>query len=142
MTKDPLCCLPGDSVEQVGKLMKHADIGCVPVVASHDTKQLVGVITDRDMVLRVIAHGRDCNQTRIEAVMTPNLWVCRADDAVADAIDVMAQEQIRRILIVEDGRRIVGIISQGDIATRTDNAQQTAAVVQQISLATVAPPVN
>jgi CBS domain-containing protein len=133
MTSEPVCCLPQDTVEQVAQMMKREDIGAVPVVASRDNHQLIGIVTDRDLTMKVIAEGRDSRQTRAEAVMTPDPYVCRANDALQKAIDMMTEQQVRRIPIVDDSGRIVGIIAQADIAIRTENPEQTAEVVEQIS---------
>ena len=133
MTRDPLYCLPSDTVDKVAQLMERANIGAVPVLASHETKHLVGIVTDRDLALNVVAQGGDNRQVRVEAVLTPNPWVCHPGDSIEDAADIMAQEQIRRLPVVDDEGRIVGIIAQADIATRTNDYQQTAEVVEQIS---------
>ncbi len=115
MTKDPLCCLPSDTVDQVAQAMRREDIGAVPVVASHETKRLIGIVTDRDLALRVVAEGRDNHRTRVEAVLTPSPWVCHLNDSLDHALDMLVEKQIRRILVVDDEDAVVGIIAQADV---------------------------
>ncbi|RIK42452.1 MAG: hypothetical protein DCC55_08775 [Chloroflexi bacterium] len=133
MTKDPTCCLPGDTVDQVAQLMKSEDIGPVPVVENHETKKLVGIVTDRDLAIKVVAEGRDPKQTRVEEVMTRELVTCRPEDDLQQVFQAMADHQVRRIPVVTTDGRIVGIIAQADIATRVDQPEPTAEVVEEIS---------
>ena len=134
MTKDLVYSLPSDMVSDVAKLMKDEDIGPVLIVDdSHDGKRLVGIVTDRDLALKVVGEGRDPNSTRVEDVMTGSLVTCRADDDVEHAVRAMAQNQLRRIPVVDDSGQLVGIISQADVATRLNEPQSTAEVVKEIS---------
>lgn len=134
MTKDLVYSLPSDTVSDVAKLMKDEDIGPVLIVDdSHDGKRLVGIVTDRDLALKVVGEGRDPNSTRVEDVMTGSLVTCRADDDVENAVRAMAQNQLRRIPVVDDNGQLVGIISQADVATRLNEPQSTAEVVKEIS---------
>ncbi len=133
MTKDPTCCEPGDSVVKVAQIMKREDVGSVPVVDSKSSRKLVGIVTDRDLVLKVIAEGHDPKTTRVEEVMSKELVTCRADDDVDVAMQAMAQFQLRRIPIVDNDDRLVGIISQADVATRVGEPEKTAEVVREIS---------
>ena len=134
MTKDLVYSLPSDMVSDVAKLMKDEDIGPVLIVDdSHDGKRLVGIVTDRDLALKVVGEGRDPNSTRVEDVMTGSLVTCRADDDVENAMRAMAQNQLRRIPVVDDSGQLVGIISQADVATRLNEPQSTAEVVKEIS---------
>ena len=134
MTKDLVYSLPSDMVSDVAKLMKDEDIGPVLIVDdSNDGKRLVGIVTDRDLALKVVGEGRDPNSTRVEDVMTGSLVTCRADDDVENAMRAMAQNQLRRIPVVDDSGQLVGIISQADVATRLNEPQSTAEVVKEIS---------
>ncbi len=89
-------------------------------------------MTDRDLALKVVAEGRDAASTKVEAVMTRNVVTCRADDDVQKALDAMSEHQLRRIPVVDGDNRILGIISQADVATRVDQPEKTAAVVKGI----------
>ncbi len=133
MTTNPVCCLPRDTVQRAAQIMKTEDVGPVPVVESQASRKLVGIITDRDLVLNVLAEGRTAQHTRVEEVMTRDMITCREQDNLDKAIQAMAQYQIRRIPIVNANREIVGIIAQADVATRVDEPDKTAKVVEEIS---------
>jgi CBS domain-containing protein len=133
MTEDLVYCLPNDPVSKVAQLMKKEDIGPVLIVDNERDKTLVGIVTDRDLALKVVGEGRDPQNTRVEEVMTRKLITCRADDDVESAMNAMAQYQLRRIPVVRDNMKLVGIISQADVATRVDEPEKTAEVVREIS---------
>jgi len=133
MTKDPVCSLPNNTVKKVAQLMKRENIGSVPIVENEQTRTLVGIVTDRDLALKIVAKGRDANTTKVAKVMTRQVVTCRAEDDVQKALDVMAKNQLRRIPIVDDDNRIVGIIAQADVATRLNQPEKTAAMVKEIS---------
>lgn len=133
MTEEVVYCVPGDVVTRVAQLMKTEDIGPVLIVDNEESRKLVGIVTDRDLALKVVADGRDPNTTTVEDVMTRKLITCRADDDVEVALKAMAQYQLRRIPVVDDSMRLVGIISQADVATRVAEPEKTAKVVKEIS---------
>ena len=134
MTKDLVYSSPSDRVSDVAQLMKNEDIGPVLIVDdSHDGKRLVGIVTDRDLAIKVVGEGRDPQNTRVEDVMTKKVITCRAGDDVQNAMQAMAQYQLRRIPVVDDNDHLVGIISQADVATRLNEPQSTAEVVKEIS---------
>jgi len=133
MTEDLVYCLPEDMVSEVAKLMKKEDIGPVLIVDNDQAKKLVGIVTDRDLALKVVGEGRNPQTTKVEEVMTRKLVTCHADDDVENAMKAMAQYQLRRIPVVDDHNRLVGIISQADVATRVDEPEKTAEVVKEIS---------
>jgi CBS domain-containing protein len=133
MTKELVYASPQDTVSHVAQLMKKEDIGPVLIVDSEESQRLVGIVTDRDLALKIVAEGRDPQTTTVEEVMTRKLITCRPDDDVESAMKAMAQYQLRRIPVVEDDNKLVGIISQADIATRVDEPEKTAEVVMEIS---------
>ena len=133
MTKDPVCCLPDDMVAKVAQLMKRENIGSIPVIENDKTRKLVGIMTDRDLTLRIVAKGRDANSTKAAAVMTSKVVTCLADDDLQKAMNAMSEHQLRRIPVVDENNRIVGIIAQADVATRVDQPEKTAAMVKGIS---------
>ena len=135
MTPNPIWCLPKDTVQRIAELMKQNNIGSVPVIENEQTQKLIGIITDRDLALKIIAEGRDAKSTKVEAVMTRKVITCRGDDDIQVALNSMSEHQIRRILIVDYVNKILGIISQADVATRVDQAEKTAEVVKEISQA-------
>jgi CBS domain-containing protein len=133
MTPDPVCCLASETVDKAAQVMKNEDVGSVPVVESQESRRLIGIVTDRDLALKVVASGRDSRSTKIQDVMTRNPIACRADDDLQMALDAMAEYQVRRIPVVDKDNVIVGIIAQADVATRTENPRETAQVVEEIS---------
>jgi len=133
MTKDPVCCLPTDLVSKAAELMKSKDIGPVPIIENEQTRKLVGIVTDRDLALKVVAEGRDPKSTNTEAVMTRKVVTCLAEDDLQKALDAMSGHKLRRIPVVDNNYAIVGIIAQADVATRFDQPEKTAAMVRGIS---------
>jgi len=135
MTKDLSCCLPTDTTFDAAQLMKSEDVGPIPVVSDKETKKLVGIVTDRDLALKVVAEGLDPKTTTIEEIVTTGLITVGPDDDVEKALNLMEDHQIRRIPVVDENDRLLGIISQADIATRLKEPEKTAEVVQEISKA-------
>ena len=133
MTKDPVCCLPNDSVAKAAELMKSENIGSIPVIENRQSQRLVGIVTDRDLALTIVAEGRDAKSTPVEAVMTRELVTCLADDDLQKALGAMAEHQLRRIPVVDNNNKIVGIIAQADVATRLDEPEKTGEMVKEIS---------
>ena len=135
MTKNPVYCLPNATVIKAAELMKSKNIGPILVIENEQTQRLVGIVTDRDLALKVVAEGRDPKTTKVEAVMTRKVVTCRADDELQKALDTMAEHQLRRIPVVDNDNKIVGIIAQADVATRVDQPEKTAEMVKEISQA-------
>jgi len=133
MTKDLVYSLPDESVAKVAQLMKKEDIGPVLVINNEKDKTLVGIVTDRDLALKVVGEGRDPKNTKVGDVMTGKVVTIRSEDSVENAMKAMAQYQLRRIPVVDDHSRLVGIISQADVATRVNEPKKTAEVVKEIS---------
>ncbi len=132
MTSDPVTCKPGDTVVHAAGLMEREDVGLIPVVANGG-KRLVGVVTDRDVALRVVAEERSPSQTPVSAVMSADPITCRPADGLDAALERMKEYQLRRIPIVDEQGQLVGIVSQADIALRTSETRETAEVVAEIS---------
>ena len=133
MTREPICCEPGDSVTRVAGVMKEEDVGSVPVVDSQDSKQLMGIVTDRDLVVKVLAGGRTVEQATVRDAMTSNPSCCREDDDVERAVEAMKDRQVRRMPIVDSSGRLTGIIAQADVATRVHKDAKTGDLVEAIS---------
>ena len=133
MTENPICCTPDDSVVRAAKFMKTEDVGSAPVCEGRDNRKLVGIVTDRDLAIQVVAAGKDPNTVKVRDVMTRDPITCRANDNLQTALDAMEQHQIRRIPVVDESGQLVGIISQADVATRTDNPELTAELVEEVS---------
>jgi CBS domain-containing protein len=133
MTKDVVCCTATDMVHLAAQSMKAQDVGSIPVLDSQDKRRLIGIVTDRDLALKVVAAGLDPNKTTVESVMSRKLVVCKTDDDWHMAIEAMGKHKLRRIPVVDDEGRIAGIIAQADVATRIEQPAAVAKVVEEIS---------
>lgn len=132
MTTDPVTCPVRSAAIEAASLMKTHDLGWLPVVDSTDTHTLLGVVTDRDLVLKVVADGFDAGKTPIEDVMTINPVTCTSYDDVHAAMEAMAQHQVRRLPVVDEGR-LVGVIAQADIARYLGEPERTTDMLRSIS---------
>ena len=133
MTRDPATVTPGTTVRDAAKLMQREDTGILPVVESEGTKKLLGVVTDRDIAIRVVAEGRDGN-TRVSDVMTSSrLATLRPDDDVDDVMDTMADQQVRRVPIVDDRGTLIGIVAQADVVRKARDDRKSERTVEKIS---------
>jgi CBS domain-containing protein len=124
MTPIPQCCTPDDSIIEVARVMEQHDVGVVPIIESQDTRRVVGVITDRDIVLRVVAQGRDPNEiVSLRDFMTNEIVSVRPDADLLQAEECMKEHQIRRVLVVDENNCIVGIVTMADLARATGDTQ-------------------
>jgi CBS domain-containing protein len=105
MTKDPVFCEPGDSITKVARIMKREDVGSVPVVESAESRKLLGIITDRDIVVKIVAEGLAPDGPTVTEAMTPNPASCREDDDVEYAVKLMKERQVRRMPIADSAGR-------------------------------------
>ena len=133
MTREPVCCEPGQSIAQLAQLMKKEDVGSIPVVDSHEDKRLIGIVTDRDIVVKVLAEGTSSDRATARDAMTSNPESCRESDDVSRAVELMSDRQVRRMPIVDDSGRLTGIIAQADVATRVTRDKTTGELVEAIS---------
>jgi CBS domain-containing protein len=124
MTPIPQCCTPDDSIIEVARVMEQHDVGVVPIIESQDTRRVVGVITDRDIVLRVVAQGRDPNEiVSVRDFMTDEIVSVRPEADILHAEECMKEHQIRRVLVVDENGCIVGIVTMADLARATGETQ-------------------
>lgn len=128
MTANPQVAKPSDTVADVARRMNKVDAGAIPVVADG---KILGIITDRDIVLRVVGEQRSFD-TKVEEVMTTEVQTCREDASIADVIFQMTDKQVRRILIVDAAENLTGIVSLGDVAQEA-SARKAGAVLEDIS---------
>jgi CBS domain-containing protein len=133
MTREPACCEPGDPITRVAGIMKREDVGSVPVVESREDRKLVGIVTDRDLVVKVLADGGDVAGATVRDAMTAHPASCREEDDVETAVQLMSDRQVRRMPIVDGQGRLRGIIAQADVATRVNRDQTTGELVEAIS---------
>lgn len=114
-------------------IMKNHNVGSVPVVLDRDSMRVIGMVTDRDIALRVVADQRDYYNTHVEDVMSKDVVMCRIDDDYNEVIDAMAQHQIRRIPVVDSKKRLCGIVALADVARQAPEREEVGVVVEQIS---------
>ena len=128
MTQNPTSCDPSTTVVEASKAMASEDVGSVPVVKDG---RLVGMVTDRDIVVRVLAEGRDPSSTTVGEIASSDLETVSPDDDLETALRKMASSKVRRLPVVE-GDQLVGIVAQADVARQGDDSE-TGQVVQEIS---------
>lgn len=117
------------SLKEVAALMRDGDMGSIPVV---ENGKLVGIVTDRDIVVRAVAEGRD-SSTAIGEVMTAEVFSVRENDFVFEAIRLMGDRQVRRVPIINDAGELVGIIAMADVALETEDEREIAETLEEIS---------
>lgn len=119
MTPDVQCIRPEENLVEAAALMRQLDVGALPVCDGDD---VVGMLTDRDIVMRCIANGRDAKDCSALEAMSPGVVCVFEDDDIEQAIRVMEEHQIRRALVMNGSKQLVGIVSLGDIAVDADAA--------------------
>jgi len=132
MSAEPSTVTPDTPITEAARLMKDHNIGMLPVVESEGSRRLVGVVTDRDIAIRHVAEGHlsDCP---VREAMTDNVSTCKADKDVDHVMSLMAEEQVRRIPIVDERGNLVGIVSQADIVLESGDGKKAEKTVEQIS---------
>lgn len=129
MTKNIQVCTPHESVTSAAKIMRDIDCGSVPVC---EGRKVVGMITDRDIVLNCVADGKDSNKVHCHDCMTTDVITCTSDTDVHECARIMAQHQIRRIPVLENGE-IVGICAIGDLANENIFVNEAGEALSKIS---------
>lgn len=129
MTANPSCVSETDSVRDAANVMARQDTGVVPVVSG---RKVVGIITDRDIVIRLIAEGKDCSSAKVADAMTKDVKTIRDDVSIDEALNVMSRSQVRRVAVVNGSDELVGIVSMGDIS-KTDQVSKVGRVIETIS---------
>lgn len=129
MTKEVETLRPSSTVAEAAKLMRDLDVGIIPIV---EGERLLGVITDRDIVVRVIADGRDVQSCTLEGVYSSNLTTAEPGWEISRAAELMAREQVRRLPVVENGR-LVGIIAMADLVVDGDRDRLSAKAIGGVS---------
>jgi len=129
MTPNPRTIEPSTPIVEAAKLMRDEDVGPVPIVESG---RVVGILTDRDIAVRVVAEGKDPQSKTAGEIASKQLVTIDPDQTIDEAARLMAQHQVRRLPVCEEDGRLVGIVAQADVALVGEDAQ-TGEVVQQIS---------
>ena len=134
MSKDPRTVTPDITVREAAQLMKSEDVGVLPVVeAQGSDKRLVGMVTDRDIAIRVVAEGRTGDEARVRDIMSGNPKTVGENDNVDDVLELMGREQVRRIPVVNDRGSVVGIIAQADLTREARDESKVEDTIEQIS---------
>jgi CBS domain-containing protein len=129
MTANPSTVEPNSTAVEAARVMKEADAGVVPVT---EGGRLAGMVTDRDIAIRVVAEGKDPGSTKVGEVASRDLVTVDPQQDLDEALRLMAQHKVRRLPVVEEGGRLVGVLAQADIARQGDD-MQTGQVVEEIS---------
>jgi CBS domain-containing protein len=132
MTTNPETVKEKDSIREVARLMVDQDCGAVPVVAENGRK-VVGMITDRDIVVRVVAEGKDVGGATVSDAMSRGAKTVREDAPLNDVMLIMSREQIRRVAVVDQNDELVGIVAVADIAQETNHDRKLGETVSEIS---------
>ncbi|OLD98643.1 MAG: hypothetical protein AUG91_08755 [Actinobacteria bacterium 13_1_20CM_4_69_9] len=129
MTSDP-CTIDADkSVAYAAKMMRDEDVGVAPIVESD---KLVGMLTDRDIAVRVVAEGKDPERVTVREVASKQVVTVDPQQDLEEALRIMAKHQVRRLPVVEEDGRLVGVVAQADVAREGDD-KETGQLVQEIS---------
>jgi CBS domain-containing protein len=129
MTSNPTTIEPDRTVVDAAKLMRDENAGLIPVV---EGQKLIATITDRDITIRVVAEGKDATSTNVRDVASTRLVTVDPDQDLDEALRLMAKNQVRRLPVVEEDGKLVGIVAQADVARHTSD-EKTGEVVEQIS---------
>jgi len=132
MTDTPVCCTPKSLLSDVAKMMIDNDCGQIPVVESLTSRKLAGVITDRDITVRIVAQGINSSEAYAADCMTSPCITVKPEDSVQDCCTLMETNKIRRVPVVNESNEVIGIVSLADVA-RHANASATVAVVKEVS---------
>jgi len=132
MTDNPAVCTPQTSSQEAARMMQDNDCGSLPVVESRDSMKLIGMVTDRDLALRVLGRGLDSN-TPVREAMTKNVSSVKVDDDLKAVERVMTGQQVRRVPVVDGHDRVVGIVAQADLARALGTSPEVSRVVEKIS---------
>ena len=132
MTANPACCAGDTPLTEVARMMLENDCGEIPVV---EAGRPIGVVTDRDITVRMVAEGRDTTSACASDCMTTPVTTVPENGSLADCCEAMERDQVRRVVVVDDSGAVCGIVAQADIA-RTGRDEKTAEVVKQVSVPT------
>jgi CBS domain-containing protein len=131
MTSGVECISPDATLREAAQKMKKLVVGPLPICGDDD--RLAGMITDRDITLRAVAAGLDPSTAQVRDIMTPNIIYCYEDQDISDAAHMMEQNQIRRLVVLNRDKRLVGILSLGDLAVDTGDEQLAGHILEAVS---------
>jgi CBS domain-containing protein len=128
-TPEPRCINPASTLMDAARTMKTLDVGMLPVC---ENDRLIGTITDRDIIVRAVAEGRNVAITTVREVMTPEIAYCFDDQNLSEAADVMERRQVRRLPVLNREKHLVGIVSIGDLAVRSHKEKMAGHVLERV----------
>ena len=131
MTPGVECTRPDATLREAAQRMRDLDVGPLPVCGNND--RLEGMITDREIVVRALAEGQDPSKTPVRDVMTPGIIYCYDDQDVSEAAQLMEENQVRRLVVLNSDKRLVGIVSLGDLAVDTHDEQLAGHILEAVS---------
>lgn len=132
MSAEPTTVTPDTPITEAARMMKDHNIGMLPVVEGEGSRRLVGVVTDRDITIRHVAEGH-LNDCPVREAMTDNVSTCKPDENVERVMTLMAEEQVRRIPIVDERGNLVGVVAQADIVLESGENAKAEQTIEQIS---------
>ncbi len=133
MTRFPLCCVPNDFPKKAVEIMRTQNVGSIPIINNYFDYKLVGIVTDRDIALKIVGMGYDPQYTTLREIMSEDPISCHEEDDIDLALESMAKYQIRRIPIVDEESRVKGIIAQSDIALSDEESELKLETFEEIS---------
>jgi CBS domain-containing protein len=134
MTKNPSSCAPSDSAQHVARIMRDQDAGIVPVIDNELSRKVVGVVTDRDLCMNIVAEGRPPHAVSVEECMTTKVVICSPNDSIDKATELMRDNQIRRVTVVNESGQLLGIVALADVVERADvKTTQTHETLKSVS---------
>ncbi len=133
MTKNPACCTPDSTLQEVAHMMEMYDCGCIPVLDNHQDKRAVGTVTDRDITVRALSANRNPLEMKASDIMTTDLVTVTPETGFDDCLKVMEDKQIRRVLVVDKNGKCVGIVAQADLVEHEATSSRTANFVREVS---------
>lgn len=129
MTKNVTTGARGMTLQEVAGILRDGDMGALPIV---ENNALIGIVTDRDIVVRGIAEGKESN-ANVEEVMTAEVYSVKPDDFVFEAIRLMGDKQVRRVPVISENGELAGIIAMADVALETEDEREIAETLEEIS---------
>ncbi len=130
MTRDVRCVAPGDTLQRAAKFMNELNVGALPV---WDGKNLIGMVTDRDITIRGVAEGKQVDAAPVSDVMSADVQCCFEDEKIDEVMEKMRDSQIRRVPVMNRQNQLVGMISLGDLATKTTSDDDVHSTLENIS---------
>jgi CBS domain-containing protein len=130
MTTDPVYIKPEITLNDAAIVMKKIDTGVLPI---GDGRKLLGILTDRDIIVRALAEDKSPDITCVEEIMTPDIWYCYEHEPIEKAADYMKNMQVRRLIVLNDNKDFVGVVSLGDLDNRAANEFIVGEVMENVS---------